>query len=380
MGRFMMPGRQRPHVDLPAIAAEAAPQPPIAAISEAAVSFPLHVDSQVVGYAELSEGPAFGQAIRDTLQQALLIGGLVALLVAAIAAVVASRQVTRPLLSLREAADEMAQGNLDARADGSKLAEIDHLASQFNDMADQLSSTITSLEAERASLRRFIADASHELRTPLTALKTFNTLLGAEKGALPENGPDLIAESGRQIDHLDHLTTDLLDLSRLEARLSGTDLLSGDIRPVVSEAVAALRPLGEAREQHLEERLPQQPVIVAHDPAALERAVQNLVSNAVKFSPPGSLIQVSLVAHKEFATIHVQDDGPGIPAAEQTYVLERFYRGRGQSGAGSGLGLAIAREIATIHGGQLTFTSTEGEGCQFVLRLPLIHKKTPPAP
>ena len=331
---------------------------------------PLHVDSQVVGHAELSEGPAFGQAIRETLQQALLFGGLVALLVAAIAAIFAARQVTRPLQSLGLTADEMARGELDARADGSQLAEIDRLASQFNSMADQLTATIASLEAERVSLRRFIADASHELRTPLTALETFNALMDEDRDPEDDHMAELVRESGRQLNHLDRLTSDLLDLSRLESRLDGADLIVTDIRPVVSEAIVALRPLSGSKGQVLQEDLPADPVFVAHSSALLERAIQNLVSNAVKYSPVGCLIQVSLQSDGRSADVHVRDEGPGIPQVEQAYIFGRFYRGLQSGDDGSGLGLAIAREIAVIHGGEILFTSEQGKGSHFILRLP----------
>ena len=368
---YMMPGRPRDLAGSEIITAEPAPQPPIVELSDAAVSLPLHVDSQVVGYAELSEGPAFGQAIRETLQQALLFGGLFALIVAAIAAVVAARQVTRPLQSLGLTADKMAQGNLHARADGSQLAEIDRLAVQFNSMADQLTATIGSLEAERASLRRFVADASHELRTPLTALKTFNALMAETGESEGEQVAELVRESGRQLSHLDRLTSDLLDLSRLESRLEGAHLFVADIRPVVSEAVAALRPLSEPKGQVVQVELPECPLLVAHDPALLERAIRNLVSNAIKYSPVGCLIQVSLQSDGGSAEVHVQDEGSGIPQAEQAYIFGRFYRGRQSDGDGSGLGLAIAREIAAIHGGEIVFTSEQGKGSHFVLLLPM---------
>ncbi len=368
---FMMPVPRQPFAETEIIIAEPAPQPPIVDTSDAAVSLPLHVNSEVVGYAELSEGPAFGRAIRETLQKALLFGGLVALVVAAIAAVIAARQVTRPLQSLGLAADEMAQGNLDARAGGSQLAEIDRLAAQFNSMADRLTATIASLEAERASLRRFIADASHELRTPLTALKTFNALMDDYGAQQDDRTAELIRESGRQLNHLDRLTSDLLDLSRLESRLNGAELLVDDIRPAVTGAISALGPLIESKRQVLEQHLPSSPVAAAHDPSLLQRAIQNLISNAVRYSPAKCLIQVSLQSDGKSAAIHVRDEGYGIPQAEQAHIFGRFYRGRKSGGDGSGLGLAIAREITIIHGGELVFTSEQGKGSNFVLRLPL---------
>ncbi len=348
-----------------------APGAPTTVVSKAEVRLPLRVNDRLAGYAELSEGPAYGQIIRDSIWRALIIGGIVAIAVAALAAVVSARQVTKPLTSLGSAASEMARGNLEARADGSKLKEIDTLASQFNRMASQLSDIIATLEADRAALRRFIADASHELRTPLTALKTFNELLAQDPANHSEPTATFIGESGRQLNQLDRLTSDLLDLSRYEARLSGADFVFGDIRPVVQKTVQDLKPLSEAKNQRLELIVPPTAVTLDHDPTSLQRAVSNLLSNALKYTPDSGRVQLTLKTDATNAFINIRDNGLGIPREEQVYIFDRFYRGRGISESGSGLGLSIAREIAEIHGGSISFVSHEGEGSLFTLSLPL---------
>ncbi len=345
-------------------------QPPIAGISDTSVRLPFYIRNRLAGYLELSEGPALGQVVRDSIQRALLGGSLVALALAALAGLLSARQVTRPLQALGTAANQMAAGDLAARAPESDLAEYNRLAAQFNSMANRLAETIAHLENDRAALRRLIGDASHELRTPLTALKTFNELLSQDTAAANEPAATFIRESGRQLAQLDHLTSGLLDLSRLEARLSGTDFVTGDIRPVVERAANNLRPLSQGKQQRFDLVLPEAGVVLYHDPVALERAVSNLISNAVKYTPAGGAIQVSLAVQDNTALIEVQDNGPGIPEAEQPYLFERFYRGRGQKGQGSGLGLAICQEIAAIHGGRVTFTSREGEGTIFRLQIP----------
>jgi signal transduction histidine kinase len=346
-------------------------QQPISDFSDVTVLMPLHLDNQVVAVAELSEGPAFGKAIRDSIQKALIAGGVVAVIVAGIAAIISARQLTRPLEALGGAANEMAEGNLSARAPSSNLKEYDRLAIRFNAMADRLGATIASLEAERSSLKRFIADASHELRTPLTALKTFNQLLSQQVTTDREPESTFIAESGLQINQLDRLTSDLLNLSRLEARLSGTDFVTEDIRPAIERSIQAIRPQSAMKRQKLVIELSEEPIILSHDPAAIERAVDNLLSNAVKYAPERSTIQIRTRLDKESITIIVSDDGPGIPAREQPFIFERFYRGREQKVDGSGLGLAISQEIAAIHGGRINVDSEEGKGSTFSLILPL---------
>ena len=343
---------------------------PITDLSMASVSLPLYVGDRVVAFAELSEGPAFGVVIRDSVQKALLVGGVVALLVATVAALLSARQLTRPLQELSGAAGRMAEGDYSARAPSSRLREYDQLADQFNMMADRLGETILSLEADRASLRRFIADASHELRTPLTALKTFNQLL--QDGIDQEDQPrsTFIAESGIQITQLDQLTSDLLNLSRLESRLSGTDFVFSDLLLPIERAVQANLPLSEKKNQKITANLPADPLMLSHDPSAVERAVSNLVANGVKYTQESGRIEIELSEDDSSVNIIVSDDGPGIPAAELPFIFERFYRGPDNKIEGSGLGLAIAQEIAMIHGGRIRVKSEAGKGSTFTLLLP----------
>lgn len=344
-------------------------RPPINDVSNTTIRKPLYVQNQLAGYAEFSEGPALGQVVIGSIRRALLGGSVVALALAVVVGLLSARQVTQPLQALGSAVDQMAAGDLSARATPSHLDEINRLANQFNGMAAQLSQTITALEADRAALRRLIADASHELRTPLTALKTFNELMGQEQAAEPT--ATFVRESNRQLEQLDRLTTGLLDLSRFEARLSGTNFATEDVRPAVTAAVQRLRPLAEAKGQSLHLSLPETPLALPHDAAAIERAASNLVNNAIKYSPAGGRVEVSLAQDDNLACIAVRDNGPGIPASEQPFIFDRFYRGRGQKAEGSGLGLAICREIAAIHQGSITFASQEGEGSTFTICLPL---------
>lgn len=339
-------------------------------ISDEVMRFPLYQQNQLMGWLELSEGPAVGEPVLRDTRYLLLAGSAAALLLAGFVGLWSARQVTKPLAELGAAADRMAQGDLAARAPDSSLNEFQQLAGQFNSMAGRLEQTIAALEADRVVLRRLIADASHELRTPLTALKTFNELLQQDNAAATEPSATFIRESGRQLGQLDHLTTNLLDLSRLEARLSGTNFVRADVRAVVETAVWASRPLAEAKRQSLQLSVSDEPVMLSHDAAALQRAVTNLVHNAIKFSGHEGEIQVRLSKNESGVQIQVQDNGPGIPAAEQARVFERFYRGREQKEGGTGLGLAICREIVTIHGGELTVESQVGVGSTFTIHLP----------
>ena len=358
-----------PNVALPGLTVNTPFIPPI---SDEVMRFPLYQQNELIGWLELSEGPAVGEPVLRDTRYFLLASSVAALLLAGFVGLWSARQVIKPLAELGAAADRMAQGDLSSRAPDSSLREFQQLAGQFNSMAGRLEQTVAALEADRVVLRRLIADASHELRTPLTALKTFNELLQQDGAAATEPSATFVRESARQLVHLDHLTTNLLDLSRLEARLSGTNFERANVCPAVEMAVWSLRPLAEARQQTLALSVPDEPVIVKHDAAALQRAIANLISNAIKFSGNQGKIRVSLAQNGQGVQIQVQDNGPGIPPAEQERVFERFYRGRDQKEAGTGLGLAICREIVTIHGGGVTLVSQVGVGSTFTIKLPFL--------
>ncbi|MEW5986745.1 MAG: HAMP domain-containing sensor histidine kinase [Chloroflexota bacterium] len=343
----------------------------IPATSDHVVRQPLHVGPQVVGYVEFSEGPALRSVVVGGLQKALLGGAAAALLLAAVVGYVSARQVTEPLERLGAAADAMSAGDLQARAPASHLAEYDRLAAQFNQMTERLMQTIAALEADRAALRHLIADASHELRTPLSALKTFNELMAGEAAATQEPLATFVRESQRQLAQLDRITAGLLDLSRLEAGLSGTHFAMADLRPAIEAAVQGLRLLAATKRQHLTVTLPETAVVLRHDATSIQQAVGNLVSNAVKYTPEGGAIQVRLAVVDQQAVITVDDNGPGIAADEQPLIFNRFYRGRHQNGEGSGLGLAIAQEIVKLHQGEITCTSQAGQGSVFRIKLPV---------
>ncbi|MGB1253385.1 MAG: ATP-binding protein [Candidatus Promineifilaceae bacterium] len=338
-------------------------------ISETTLQLPLVNGNELLGYIQLSEGPAVGTGVIESIQTALVGGSVAALLVAIIVGSISARQVTRPLIALGTAADQMASADLTARAPQSRLKEYDKLAGQFNDMADRLAGTIEELQEEREVLRRMIGDASHELRTPLTALKTFNTLLQDEVPSASMAGT-FVSESGKQIDQLDQMTTGLLDLSRLEGRLSGISFETADLRLVVDNAVRTVQALADVKQQLLINNLPDEPINLPHDATAMQQAVRNLLTNAIKYTQHDGLITITLSASRESIEILVEDNGAGISAESLPQIFNRFYRDPVHKKEGTGLGLAIAQEIVHIHNGTIRVTSKLAQGSRFIIRLP----------
>ncbi len=308
----------------------------------------------------------------ERVRSTLLFTGILALLASLVVGVPAARRFTAPLARLRRASSRLAQGQLDERAPRSDIVEIDDLARQFNVMADRLSESLRLLEADRDRLREFVADVSHELRTPIAALRAFTEL--QRDGQVDEaTRREFLDRSSEQISRLEWMSTNLLDLSRIDAGIFPLDMRLGDLRDPIRSVVEAHAELAEQRGVSLASEVPSAPVMLRFDRERIVQLLTNLVGNGLKFTPRGGEVRVSLTDVAEGATLVVQDSGPGILAAELPHVFERFFRGTNVGDArasGSGLGLAIARSIVEMHGGQIEVASAIGEGSAFTVRLP----------
>jgi two-component system sensor histidine kinase MprB len=260
---------------------------------------------------------------------------LAAGLLAALAARLAARRVLRPVHRLTEAVEQIRRtGDLAIPIPAEGRDEIGRLGSAFAAMT-------AALDGSVGAQRRLVADASHELRTPLTSL-TVNLELLAENPA-DAQAPLLAAEAVAQAGELKTLVNDLVDLARYGQAAFHTE----DVRlDLVAERVAAR---AARRAPEIAFDLAGTPTLVHGDPDALERAVANLVDNAVKWSPPGGRVRISVAA----GVLEVADSGPGIPDSDVEFIFDRFYRSpASRAHPGSGLGLAIVRQVAEAHGGR----------------------------
>jgi len=319
-------------------------------------------EGELLGYVELSEGPAYGRQILVSVTRGWALAGGVAVLLAAVAGWMASRRITTPLLALTDVTTRMAAGDLSARADVAREDEFGLLANSFNEMAGQVQTTVVAL-------RRFVSDAAHELHTPLTALHTNLELIADERDRARRH--DFVARAQTQVERLEALTRALLDLSRLE---SGA---AQETTPPI-ELTALVREMSEPYASRAEQAgltfgltLPESPVTVQADEAQLRRALGNLLDNAVKFTPEGGAVRVGLRRKNKWAELWVEDSGIGIADVDLPHLFSRFHRGRNVAGyPGSGLGLAIAKAIVENHGGCIGVESTIGQGSCFSLTLP----------
>jgi signal transduction histidine kinase len=312
------------------------------------VTVPVAFADRVVGAVRVSASRRAVEAgvHRSWLRLALI--GVAVIVSALVLAWALARTLARPLERLRGTAARLGSGDLDARASTEGPKELTAVASSFNRMAETLAG---NLRAQRD----FVANASHQLRTPLTGLKLRLESIRAEGGAAGESA----AKAEAELDRLEELVGDLLELAR--ASTSSGTATTVDLAEVASSAVDRwTAPAAEgSREVALGAREPAQ---VLADPGDLAHVVDNLIENALNYSPPGTHVTVETAASDGRATLVVADNGPGIPAEERTRVFERFYRGSTgrQSGPGTGLGLAIVAELVERWGGEVRLLQGPG--------------------
>jgi two-component system NtrC family sensor kinase len=229
---------------------------------------------------------------------------------------------------------------------------------------------ITRLKELDRVKSEFVSTVSHDLRSPLTAILGYVELLG-RVGPLNEVQRDFIGRVYNSVQNITMLINELLDLGRIEA---GFDTQKEALQPadMLTAAIDELKELAQTKQQTIAAEYPPHLPQVFASPTRLRQAFSNLISNAVKYTEPGGRITVRASAETGQVVIQVQDNGPGIPSAEQPYVFNRFYRASNVNDApGTGLGLAIVKSIIENHNGRVWVESILGEGTTFTVMLPI---------
>jgi two-component system sensor histidine kinase MprB len=275
-----------------------------------------------------------------------------------------SRRVLAPLGEVAQAAQHIGEtddltSRLRVRADD----EVGQLATRFNSMLDRLESSRAALDESVRAQRQLVADASHELRTPVTSLRTNIEVLLAGGELDPDDRRRLLDDVVEQSEELSALVGDLIELARGDEPIGSPE----DIRldNLVEECVARARRNTPAIEYHTMLA----PVIVDGVPERLGRAVNNLLDNAARHSPPGGIVDVTV----DQDGVSVRDHGDGVPEQDLPYVFDRFFRGTSARGRqGSGLGLAIVRQVTEQHAGHAEAANAPDGGARFSLYLPTV--------
>lgn len=288
------------------------------------------------------------------------------------------KRALNPLVSLGGAMERFAAGDRRARATAAGPHELRTMAERFNDMADELS-------RQREAQMAFLAGIAHDLRNPLSPLKTSTVLLAeAARSRTNEDTGGLLRVIARQVEQLDRMIGDLLEVSRIEAGRLELRLEKVDLLQMAADVIELFRPAAPRHQVRL--RCPDGVVWLTCDPVRIQQVLNNLVSNAIKYSPEGGTITVTAEQNATEASISVRDSGPGIPPDDQLRLFEPFHRAKRAAESnipGVGLGLFVSRRIVEAHGGMLVVHSAEGQGATFTIRLPMSAKRqgsTPPRP
>lgn len=275
------------------------------------------------------------------------------------------RSIVRPLGQVESIANRIAGGDLQTRLPDTRYDdEIGRLCRTINEMAEHLT------ETERMK-NEFISSVSHELRTPLTSIKGWVETIGAIRDPGDENYRKGLEVIGAETDRLYAMVEELLDFSRLQNGIS----LDCQVLDLVAEATdAALFVEGRIRQEGL--RLvyeePPEPFPVWADPARLRQVFINVLDNAIKYSPPGGSVFLTLTRSASSVTVSVRDQGRGISPEDLEKVKVKFFKGK-NSVRGSGIGLVVVDAIVTALGGTVDITSTLGQGTTVLITLPLYH-------
>ena len=290
------------------------------------------------------------------------------LLIAALGGYWISRRALAPVDEITQAARSIGIQNLSRRLTVPATGdELQRLSETWNDMLARLESAVKRLS-------QFTADASHELRTPIALIRT-TAELTLRRDRSPETYREALSEIVAESERTSRLVEDLLLLARADAGLPALPLENLELTPLVRDICEQGQVLAEARQLQISTDLPDEPVFVRANDPALRRLLLLLVDNAVKYTPAGGSITVTVGHDLEGgATLAVRDTGIGIPDSALPHVFERFYRAddsRNRDAGGAGLGLSIAKWIAERHHASLEAESVLGQGSTFRLRFPL---------
>ena len=314
----------------------------------------------------LLERASDAQLLTSAVLRRLLLALLLGLVAAALLGVVVARRLTRPLVRAAEGAHRLASGERDVRLAEDGPAEVAELSGAMNRLTD-------ALAGSEARQRDFLLSISHELRTPLTAIRGYAEALGDEvatgAGAVTA-GRTIEAEAQR----LERLVSDLLDLARLGAQDFRLEPSRVDLTEVVRAAAAVWSTRCAAEGVAFRADLPAQPLLVHTDAGRVRQVLDGLAENALRVTPTGCPIIISLYAGEGAAVLEVRDGGPGLTEGDIAVAFERsvlFNRYRGVRRVGTGLGLALVGGLVGRLGGRVSAGHAPEGGAAFTVTLPL---------
>ena len=301
----------------------------------------------------------------STVQWKLISVFAVIMIAALVLALFLSQILTKPITNLSRSMRKMGKGDLSVRVPEKGSGELRELAENYNIMAAQL-------ERLDKTRNQFVSNASHELKTPLATMKIMLESVMYQPDMPEELRREFMQDMNHEIDRLTGIVTDLLTLTRTDSEKGEMKHEPVDMSALTVEVVHMLTPVAEKRGQRLESSI-EQGLQILGDKARLNQILYNLTDNAIKYSPDGGRIFVSLAKEGDRLAWRVRDNGVGIPKEDQEHIFERFYRvdkARSRETGGTGLGLSIVKQMVSMHGGEISVRSEPGHGSEFRVSFP----------
>ena len=327
-------------------------------------SSPVLYQNQIIGavyaYEYDTEQAALLGGLQETLLRLSIMIGTVALMLSGVLSVALAKKIGQLLTAIRQ----VREGSYSHRAQIRGRDEIAQIGQEFNSLADRLQTT-------EDARRRFVSDASHELKTPLAAIRLLTDSILQTDDIDRETAREFVADIGAEAERLSRITEDLLRLTRLDSGVMDVPTVV-DVRPVLEQVMRMMSLVAQEKGTELTYRAEGTCTMLATRDE-IHQIIYNLTDNAVKYTPPGSTVQVSLFREGDQVVLTVEDNGAGIPEEDLPRIFERFYRvdkARSRAAGGTGLGLAIVRDTVEKRGGTVEAANRPGGGAVFTVRWP----------
>ena len=333
-------------------------------------------------------GQAYDSAV-DMLESSYILRlWLVAVVLIAVIAMIAGvyvfRQITWRVRRLAIGIEDFRKNDfkepieIDSHIDDQSGDEIHNLGTIFQRMSERIIHQVNQLEHQDSARRELIANVSHDLRTPLASLQGYLEVLSRKDDQLTEaDRKKYVDVALRQSERLHKLISELFELSTLESRGTTLQFEPFSMTELIQDVTQKYHLDASAKQLLLNSSIPNEPAFVSADIGLIQRVLENLIENAIKYTPPGGEIDISLLKSEEYVATHIDDSGQGIPKEDLPHIFKRFYRvDKHRSEDGTGLGLAIAKRILQLHNSSIDVASRPDAGTRFSFQLPIADLRT----
>ena len=332
------------------------------------VSVPINHNGEIVGGIYLAQNVTSIENTVESLGDSMIFFCCIILIIICMLSVGLSIAITAPLEEFKQTASEISKGNFKKRITSKGLSEFVQVGNSMNYMCDEL-----SLIEERR--RKFVSDVSHELKTPMASIKLVCDCI-TQSDYNPDMVKEFLGDMSEEVDRLTRIVERLLELTKLDGKVSELNLQECDIKVLLNQIVRKLSEIAKESDITIyRDFVDNEYSKLLIDEDKIYEALYNVVDNAIKYSHSGGYVKIDAKENENFVVISIEDTGDGIPDSEKEHIFDRFYRldnSRSRETGGTGLGLSIAKEAINMHGGSIEILDGKDRGSIFKIFLPLL--------